>query len=45
MAGRPELLLVADDQMDHAGWIGDPEAVEIFPELFHFIPARDSVDL
>src|SRR5438270_7481335 len=30
--------------MDHAGGIGNPEAVEIFPELFHFIAARDAVD-
>src|SRR5438045_8113889 len=38
------LLFVADDEMDHAGGIGNPEAVEIFPELFHFIAAWDTVD-
>src|SRR2546423_3705140 len=31
--------------MNHAGGIGNPEAVEIFPELFHFIATRDAVDL
>src|SRR2546430_1136188 len=39
------LLFVADHEMDHAGGIGNPEAVEIFPELFHFIATRDTVDL
>jgi hypothetical protein len=39
------LLLVPDDQMDHARGIGNPEPVEIFPELFDFIPPRDAVNL
>src|SRR6202521_5277597 len=43
-APREMSLFVADNEMDHAGGIGDPEAVEIFPELFHFIAARDAVD-
>jgi len=39
------LLFVPDHEMNHPGRIGNPEAVEIFPELFHFIAARDAVDL
>src|SRR2546430_6777252 len=31
--------------MNHAGRIGNPEAVEIFPELFDFVAAWDAVDL
>ena len=39
------LLFVPDHEMNHPGRIGNPEAIEIFPELFHFIAARDAVDL
>src|SRR2546423_10638299 len=42
---KVRLLFVADHEMDHAGRIGNPKAVEIFPELFHFIATRDAVDL
>lgn len=39
------LLLVAYHEMNDAGRIGNPEAVEIFAKLFHFVAARDAVDL
>ena len=39
------LLLVANDEVDDPGWIGNPEPVEIFAELLYFVPARDAVDL
>lgn len=29
--------------MDHAGGIGNPEAVEVFAQLLDLIPARDAV--
>ncbi len=38
-------IFVADDEMDDTGRIGDPEAVEIFPQLFHFVAPRDAVIL
>lgn len=44
-AGRLQLFFVADDEMDDAGGIGNPKAVEVFPQLFDFIPARNAVDL
>src|ERR1043166_3013813 len=31
--------------MNYASRLRDPKTVEIFPELFHFIPARNAVDL
>ena len=31
--------------MDDTGRVGDPEAVEIFPQLFHFIAPRNAVIL
>ena len=42
---RMALLFVTNDEMDDAIGRGDEEAVKIFPQLFDFIAARDSVDL
>src|ERR1700682_473887 len=38
-------LFVADDEMNHAGGIGNPKAVEVFPQLLHFVTARNAIDL
>ena len=40
-----KLIFVADDKMDDTGRIGDPEAIEIFPQLFHLVAPRDAVVL
>src|SRR3954453_8367370 len=31
--------------MNHPSRVGDPEAVEIFPQLFYFVSTWDAVDL
>ena len=31
--------------MNDAGGSGDEEAVEIFPQIFHFITTRDAMNL
>jgi len=36
-------FLLADDQMNDAGWIGNEKAVKIFPQLLDFIAAGDAV--
>ena len=41
---RASRFLVADDEMNDAGRIGNPEAVEIFAQLFDFVAPRDAVD-
>src|SRR4051812_23296187 len=44
-ARMTDLLLVPHHEVNHAGWIRDPETVEIFPELFHFVATRNAIDL
>ena len=41
-AAALQSLFVANDEMNHAGRIGNPKAIEIFPQLFHFVTARRS---
>jgi hypothetical protein len=36
-------FLLADDQVNDAGWIGNEKAVKIFPQLLDFIAAGDAV--
>ena len=36
-------FLVADDEMNDAVWRGHEEPIEIFSQLFDFIPPRDTV--
>ena len=38
------LFFVAHDQVNHAGGIGNPKAVEVLPQLFDFVTARNPVD-
>ena len=40
-AAHMRSFLVADDEMNHAGRIGNPKTVEIFAQLFDFIAARE----
>ena len=39
----PLRFLVADDEMDHTVRRRNEEAVEIFPQLFDLVAARDAV--
>jgi hypothetical protein len=36
-------FLLADDQMDDAGWIGNEKAVEVFSQLLDLVAPGDAV--
>jgi hypothetical protein len=37
-------LFVTHHEVNHAGGVGNPETVEVFPQLLDFVTARNTVD-